>query len=360
MTDRLSVFAGNLPRGIDAVLITSDFNRRYFLRFSSSSGTLVVTRDKSYFIIDGRYFEATREAVKAVKNCEVVLQQKTYDQILRLLQKHGAKTLGLEEDHTSMGDFARLCERLSGIEVLPDGGGIGKIIACQRTVKDKSEIERIQKSQDITDETFTHLLNYIKPGFTEREIAFEIQRFMWSLGSQRPAFEPIVAAGANSSKPHAVPTENKIKDGDFIVLDFGAVFMDYCSDMTRTVGVGNISAKQREAYGVVLEAQISALEIIKPGEACMHVDKIARDLIDKSGYKGLFAHGLGHSLGLEVHEPPSFSAGSEASLKPGVVMSVEPGIYIPGEFGVRIEDLIAVTETGHLNFTRSTKELIMI
>ena len=356
MTDRLAVFKRNIPQGIGAVLITSAFNRRYFLRFSSSAGTALVTREQSYFIIDGRYFEA---AQATVKNCEVILQDKLHAQLLSLLQRHGAKTLGLEDDYASMSEFARLSEKLAGIEV-QSGGGISEIIKKQKSVKDKDEIESIQKSQDITDKTFTHILDYIKPGRTEREIAFEIQRFAWQLGSQRPAFDSIVAAGANSSKPHAVPTGNKVRDGDFIVLDFGAVVEDYCSDMTRTVGVGSVSGKQREVYGIVLDAQLAALDAIKPGESCAQVDKAARDVIDKTGYKGLLAHSVGHSLGLQVHESPSFSEQSEDVLVPGVVMSVEPGIYIPGEFGVRIEDIIAVAESGHRNFTRSPKELIVI
>lgn len=357
MTDRLAAFVQHLPSGVDAVLLNSDVNRRYYLNFASSAGTVIATKDKNYFIIDSRYHEA---AQAAVQNCEVVLQEsKLNEQIAEILRKHDVKTLAVEADRMTVLSFNKLRESLTAVEVLGDDRVSG-LIKKQREKKSQQELDSIAAAQKIADKTFSHILNFIKQGKTELDIAIEMEEFSRRNGSERPAFDFIVAAGKNSSKPHAVPSDNAVKAGDFITLDFGCTVNGYCSDMTRTVAVGHISDKQREVYELVKKAQLAALKVIKAGVFCFEVDKAARNLIDATPYKGLFGHGLGHSLGLEIHESPNFNTQCRDILPENAVMSVEPGVYIPGEFGVRIEDIVVATKTSCINLSSSDKGLILL
>lgn len=346
----------NLPEEFDAALITSAINRRYYTGFASSAGTVVVMRDKSYFIIDSRYYEA---ASATVKNAEVVLQDKLYPQIAELLEKHNAKTVGIEADTVSLTGFAAMKKALPDVTLSADPA-VSQQIEQQRQIKSEQELEYIQKAQDNTDKTFAHILNFIKAGKSETEIMLEMEFFSRKHGSEEPAFSFIVAGGKNSSMPHAVPTEYVLQSGDFLTMDFGSTVNGYRSDMTRTIAVGEVSDKQREVYNLVLTAQLESLKAIGPGKVCSDIDKVARDIIDSTQYKGLFGHTLGHSLGLEVHETPRFSTACQDITKPGHVMSVEPGVYLPGEFGVRIEDIVAITEDGYHNFTASPKELLVL
>lgn len=354
--NQIQDFCKNLPDDIDAALITSVVSRQYLLGFKSSAGTLVATKDKSFFIVDSRYFEAAQETVKG---CEVVLQDKLSEQLVKILKTCGARNIGVETESISFKRYLELKEKFKGFNIL-ESGFVSEQIAKQRSIKSCDEIASMQAAQDIADKTFTYILGYIKTGMTEIEIAIAMEDRARLLGSEKPSFDYIVAAGANSSRPHAVPSGNKVKRGDFITLDFGCTINGYCSDMTRTVAVGEVSGKQREVYELVLHAQSAALEVIKPGICCFDVDKCARDIIDATAYKGLFGHGLGHSLGLEIHEEPRFNTECKTILEPGVCMSVEPGIYLPGEFGVRIEDVVAVTKNGYHNFCKSDKKLIIL
>jgi Xaa-Pro aminopeptidase len=356
MDNKLSALAAGLPDSVDAVLLTSDINRRYYTGFPSSAGTVILTRDQAYLIIDSRYHGA---AVSAVKNAAVILQDKLFEQIAQLLEKHGVKNLGIEEQQVSLAEFEVFKEKLPAVHILHDAG-ISGLINKQRRKKTQSELDNMRKAQDLADQTFAYILGYIRPGLSEKDIALEMEFYSRRNGSEEASFSFIVASGENSAVPHAVPGDRTIRNGDFIVFDFGCVINGYHSDMTRTVGVGAVSEKQKHVYETVLRAQRAAMEVIKPGAACAAVDKAARDLIDSAGYKGLFGHGLGHSLGLEIHEPPNFNPSSDVVLEPGFVLSVEPGIYIPGEFGVRIEDVIAVTEDGFINFMASEKDLVIL
>lgn len=356
MINRMQAFSQAMPAEMDSALITSEVSRAYMLGFPSSAGTVVVTRDKHYFIIDSRYIEAAQETVKG---CEILLQGKLYGQLAEILARHKVKTVGIEADKVSLSKYLEMQEKLSDCEIL-QSGFVSAQIAKQRSVKSAEEIANIQAAQDIADKTFAHILGFIKPDVTELAIAIEMEQYARRLGSECVAFDYIVAAGANASRPHAVPSENTVKNGDFIVLDFGCTKNGYRSDMTRTVAVGNVSDKHREVYALVLKAQLAALDAIKAGVCCFDVDKAARDIIDATAYKGLFGHGLGHSLGLEVHEEPRFNTECKTVLESGICMSVEPGVYIAGELGVRIEDIIAVTETGYHNFCKSDKNLIVL
>ena len=218
----------------------------------------------------------------------------------------------------------------------------------------------VSARQKIADQGFLHILNFIEAGKTELQVAIELEEYCRRQGSSCPSFSSIIASGKNSSMPHAVPTEKEIATGDFVTMDFGCTVDGYASDMTRTVAVGAVNPRQRELYETVLAAQLASVKAIKAGVACKAVDKAARDIIDASEFKGMFGHGLGHSLGLEVHEEPRCNTISKDKLLAGMVTSVEPGIYSPGQYGVRIEDIVVVTKTGCENLCTSPKELIIL
>ncbi|MCL2579823.1 MAG: aminopeptidase P family protein [Oscillospiraceae bacterium] len=351
---RLDSLVRRLPEQADAALITGEFARRYLTGLASSAGTLMVTRTGCGMIIDARYFEL---AEKTLKGCEIILQDQLYEQIGQFLKSKNAKSMALDSAGCTLKARNIYREKLGGVTLLEDDK-LSDILAGMRQCKDEGELASIRAAQGIAERTFDHLCGFVKPGITEREAALEIEIFGRSHGADSVSFSPIVAVGDSSSMPHAVPGDKKIRTGDMVLFDFGFKVGGYCSDMTRTVAVGKAGEKARDVYGTVLRAQEAALAMIKPGAHCKEVDAAARLLIDASPYAGLFGHGLGHSLGLEIHESPAFNKISEATLKPGMVMTVEPGIYLPGEFGVRIEDMVAVTEDGYINLTSSPKVLI--
>jgi len=356
MHQRLEQLRAALPEELDGALITSEVNRRYYLGFPSTAGTLLVTRKQAYFLVDSRYVEGARSTIRG---CRVILQKKLCEQLLELLGECGVRRLALESEAVTLRQHKTLCEKLENVE-LDTGDALSDAIAGQRQIKDAGELDLIARAQDIADKTLAHILGYIRPGRTEREIALEMEFYSRSQGSEGEAFPFIILAGANTSRPHAPPSDYAVQSGDFVLMDFGCRVGGYCSDMTRTVAVGSPGKKQRRAYQTVLEAQRAALEQIRPGARCAQVDQCAREFIDATGFAGRFTHSLGHSLGLEIHETPTFSPGCETVLEPGFVLSVEPGIYLLGEFGVRIEDLVAVTDTGAHNLTASPKELICL
>lgn len=345
-----------LPEDVGAALIISPVNRRYYTKFPSSAGTLIVMREQACLIIDSRYFEAARASIR---DCEVILQDKLYAQIGELLQKHHIKTAAVEGDSTSLNTFSTWKEKLPQVTLLGDSRLSG-IINKQRRIKDAEEISLIQQAQDLADKTFMHILDFIRPGKTEREIALEMEFYSRLNGSEEAAFAFIVVSGKNSSLPHGVPSDKSVEPGDLITMDFGATVKGYRSDMTRTVAVGQVSGEQREVYETVLKAQLAALDAIKAGVVGCDIDKIARDIIADAGHNEHFGHGLGHSLGLDVHEDPRFAPSDSSVIEAGTCMSVEPGIYIPGKFGVRIEDIVVVQDRGHANFCHSPKELICL
>ena len=354
--NRLETLMGALPEDVDAALITTGLNRRYYTGFASSAGTVLATRKGAWFFIDSRYYEAAK---RVVKSCEVVLQEKLYQQVSDMLTGQGVRTLALEGEGVTLRGFSLWKEKLPGAELREDNI-LSDAINRQRSIKTSRELASIQEAQRISDATFTHILNYIKAGRTERDIALEMEFYSRKNGSEGAAFPFIVVSGVNSSLPHGVPSDKPVEDGDFITMDFGSIVDGYASDMTRTVAMGRVSDRQRRMYALVLQAQLTALEAIRAGAVCREVDARARDLIDASEFKGSFGHGLGHSLGLDVHEDPRFSTADETVLEAGMVMSVEPGSYLEGEFGVRIEDIVAVQGDGYHNFCASPKELLIL
>lgn len=345
----------NLSRG-EALLITSAANRFYFTGFQSSAGSVFITADSAELLIDFRYVE---KAKSVVDSCTVTLSNRTDDEIKERCEKHGIKTLFVETHSMSINSRTSLCEILLGVEV-STCDKFDKLIEELRSVKSAGELELIKQSQKLTDDTFTYILGNIQAGRTERDVMLDMEFYMRRLGSEGVSFDFIVVSGKNSSLPHGVPTDKKIEKGDFITMDFGAAIGGYRADMTRTVAVGNVSDEQKRVYSTVLKAQTAAINAVRAGLVCRDVDKTARDIIYGAGYEGCFGHGLGHSVGVEIHENPCFNTRCETVLKAGTVMTVEPGIYLENRFGVRIEDMVYVTDDGCINITKSPKELICL
>lgn len=251
--------------------------------------------------------------------------------------------------------FEKAFQKAGAQAVLDDT--LDKAVREQRMIKSPEEVKKIEASQEITDAAFQHILPCIKEGVTERELALEIEFFMRRQGAEDVAFSLIVAAGKNGSQCHAVPSDNQVRQGDFITMDTGALLDGYHSDMTRTVALGKVSDEQRAVYEKVLEAHLAVFDAVKPGVLCCDVDKVARDIIEKD-YPGTFGHGLGHGVGFDIHEWPRFSKLDKTPCAEGMVITNEPGIYLPAKFGVRIEDMLLVTADGCRSLTKSPKELI--
>lgn len=338
----------------EAILIGSDINRRYISGFTGSSGMVLITQDESYLLTDFRY---RTQAPQQAAGFQIVEHgANPINDVRELLAKHGIKQLAFEQDHVVYSQYSAWAEALPGIELQPSGALVEKL----RMIKDAAELKVMQEAADLADKTFSHILNIIKPGIRESDIALEMEVFMRSHGATSSSFDTIVASGERSALPHGVASDRLVGQDEFVKLDFGAYYQGYCSDLTRTVVVGTPTEKHREIYSIVLEAQLHALEHIKPGISGREADALARDVIAKYGYGDLFGHGTGHGLGMEIHESPRLSKLSDTILTPGMTVTVEPGIYIPGFGGVRIEDDIVITETGIKILTSSPKELIIL
>ncbi len=346
----------NLLNEDSCALISSNVNRFYLCEFPSSAGNIIITKNSATLLIDFRYFE---KAKKTVKNMDVLLLTSLYKNIKSVLDNKKIKNIYIETEHITLETLNRLEKGLEEFCILKDSTLSQKLNEL-RQIKTPKEIEFIKKAQAITDKAFSHILNFIKVGKTEKEIALELEFFMRKNGSPGVAFDTIVVSGKNSSLPHGVPTDKPLEKGDFLTMDFGAVYEGYCSDMTRTVALDYVTDQQHEIYDIVLQSQLEALKNIKPNIRCKEIDKIARDIIANKGYGDFFGHGLGHSVGIEIHENPSFNTKDERPLKKGMVITVEPGIYLPDKFGVRIEDMVVITDEGFENITESDKNLIII
>lgn len=338
---------------LDAVLITDIYNMRYIAGYRGE-GMLLYTGYNKYVLTDSRYTEQVE------KECEgyecVDIADNGYGKTLSKLISGDVKRLGFENNSISYKAYEELKKCLADVSFIELGESIDEL----RIIKDDEEIENLRTAEGIGDAAFTHILKYLKPGISEKDVALELEYFMKKNGAEGLSFDTIAASGKNSSMPHAIPTDKALENGEFITMDFGCVYQGYCSDMTRTVGIGRISSMQESVYDIVLKAQLEAIKAIKPGILCSEIDRIARNIIRDAGYGNCFGHGLGHSVGLFIHENPRFSPKCNTVLEPGMVITVEPGIYLPGQFGVRIEDLIVVTENGCMNLTASDKKLIIV
>ena len=352
MFSRIKKIQNMLENGT-AALIMSPANRFYLTGFRSSAGYVVITPEKAVFLTDFRYFEKAKSVVKA---CETVMLTSLSNQVKPMLGR--TEKLYIETDFVSVSQFSELGNTL-GVKI-SDDKKLSQLLGGMRSVKTIDEIDSIKAAQKITDDAFKYILPRITVGRTEREIMLDMEFFMRKNGSEGVAFDTITVSGKNSSLPHGVPTDKKIEKGDFITMDFGAVVNGYRSDMTRTVAVGNVSEEQRKVYNTVLKAQTAAIKVAHAGAVCKEVDKVARDIIAAVGFEGCFGHGLGHSVGLDIHENPCFNTRDETTLEKGMVITVEPGIYLENKFGVRIEDMIIITENGNEDITQSPKELIVL
>lgn len=338
-----------------AALIFTPVHRQYLSGFASSLGFLLISKDDSCLFVDGRYILAAKQSVK---NCRVELFTKLSDSLNGFIHKNGIKTVFCEDTITvaRLGDFRKM---LIGVDVIADCG-LREHIEKLRTLKTDFEVECIVKAQRIAEKAFEDVLNFIKAGVTERDIAAELEYRMKKYGSAMPSFDTVAVAGLKSAMPHGVPDGNVVKNGDFITMDFGATYNGYHSDMTRTVAVGFATDKMQLVYDTVLKAQLAAENSVKAGAKCCDVDKAARDVIEDAGFGDYFTHSTGHGVGLEIHESPTVSTRSETILESGMIISDEPGIYIENEFGVRIEDMLLVTENGAKNLTVCEKSLIIL
>ena len=346
-----------MPDGTDAALITSDVNRRYFTGMKSSAGIVVILRDEAYLIIDFRYIE---KAEKTVKNCTVIKQSDNLSkQLSDIFKEHGVKTVAVESMDMTVSRLNIMKRSLTEFKFI-DNDDLSRTVYDMRTVKFPDEIEKIAKAQRIAEEAFDKILKFIEPGKTEREISLMLDSYMLQGGAEELSFETIVLTGENTSMPHGVPGNTKIKNGDFVLMDFGAVVDGYHSDMTRTVCVGQPSEKMIKIYNKVLEAQQAAISFVKAGITGEELDNAAREIISSAGWGEYFGHALGHGVGMEIHEYPTVSVRSKTALEENMVVTVEPGIYLPGEFGVRIEDFVVVTEKSCVNLTKCPKNMIIL
>ena len=340
---------------VDGLLLTSRYSRHYGAQFDIAEGVAIVTKAGCRYFTDSRYIESAENGIRGFEVLEMNRQNNYIKRINDAIADFGITTLGFEEIYLTVAEYNQYAAELQA-KLVP----FNKQIASFRDVKEEWELELMRKAQGITDKAFSEVVTRIKPGMTELELQAELIYCLYKNGATGLAFDPIVVSGPNTSLPHGVACERVIREGDFITMDFGASYMGYCSDMTRTVAVGFATEEMKKIYNTVLEAQLAALAISKAGVPGKEIDGAARKVITDAGYGEYFGHGYGHSLGLEIHESPSPNARNEAAMPAYSVASAEPGIYLPGKFGVRIEDTCVFLEDGIEILTASPKNLIII
>ena len=336
------------------MLITGDSNRRYASGFRSTAGKVLVTKSEAWFFVDSRYIEA---AEKQIENSEVLQVDRRSDYISKINEKmneRGLKRLGFEDQVMTFADYNWFSERLDP-ELIP----MQKLMTDLRSVKSPEELDIMKTAQGIAEKAFEQVLGLISTDITETELALELTHRMMLLGAEGCSFEPIIVSGEHSSIPHGEAENVKLKKG-FLIMDFGAKYKGYCSDTTRTLCVGKPTDEMRRVYDTVLEAQLAGIHAAKAGVTGEAIDKAARDIINKNGYEGTFGHAFGHSLGMDIHENPNAAPGVQDIIPKGAVISAEPGIYLKGKFGVRIEDVLYITENGSENITNLRKDLIIL
>ncbi|MFC0561630.1 M24 family metallopeptidase [Halalkalibacter alkalisediminis] len=339
---------------IDGLLVTSSYNRQYTTNFTGTAGVALISEQKAIFITDFRYVEQAKEQAQGF---EIVQHTgPIYLEVANQVAKLGLKKLGFEQSHLTYEAYQIYEKHIETASLIP----VSDLVEGIRLIKDEKEIKMIQDAADIADAAFEHILTFIRPGITELAVSNELEFFMRNQGAASSSFDIIVASGYRSALPHGVASEKVIEKGELVTLDFGAYLKGYCSDITRTVAVGNVSEELKAIYNTVLEAQLLGMKGIKPGLTGKQADALTRDYITEKGYGDYFGHSTGHGLGMEVHEGPSLSMKSETILEPGMVVTVEPGIYISGVGGTRIEDDTLITKDGNKSFTHSTKQLLII
>ncbi len=339
-------------RELDSLLVSDLVNVRWLTGFTGTNGAAVVTRDARLFLTDFRYTEQAEAQVDPAFERLPAGRDLVGD-----LAGHLTGRAGFDDAHMSVKTHATFSDKVpDGVELVAAGGAVEEL----REVKDDEELTRIGAAQELASAALERILERGLVGRTERAVALELEQEMRQAGATGPSFASIVAAGPHGALPHAVPRDVEIPAGQLVVLDWGALLDGYCSDCTRTVATGPLEQEAQDVYELVKRAQQTGLEAVRAGASCKAVDAAAREVIADAGFGDEFGHSLGHGVGLEVHEGPTLSMRSESELKAGNVVSVEPGVYVPGRFGVRIEDLVAATDTGADVFTRLTKELVTV
>jgi len=364
MTDgRLSALRALLDeRDLDAILISRSANKRYYSGFrlgdaegptSGFAGTLLLTRDANLILADSRY---TQQAAGEAPDWEVIATAgPMQDEIPPLLLRHEIQALGMEAAVVTHADWAALAEAAPGVEL----HAIDDELVPMRILKTADEVDAIRRACSLTDDCFAHLVDFTRPGMTEREVALELERYVRMNGAEGLAFEPIVLAGARAAMPHGRPSEAVIERGNVLLIDFGCIVEGYRSDMTRTLFVGDVSGDIRRYHDAVREAQQAAIDAVSVGVNGQELDGIARGRIEAEGVEA-YAHGLGHGIGLETHEPPRLRKSEAYTLEVGMVFSIEPGIYLPGNTGIRIEDIVALEESGARLLTTAPRVPLVI
>ena len=351
----LEKYLSLLDGEVDGLLLTSRYSRHYGAEFDIAEGIAIVTKRGCRYFTDSRYIESAENNIRGFEVLGVDRLNGYYKLLNEAIADFGVTKLGYEENYLTVAELMGFEKHLNA-KLTPYNAHISGF----RGAKEDWELERMRKAQEITDKAFAEVITRIKPGMTELELQAELIYCMYKNGGTGLAFDPIVVSGPNTSLPHGVAGERVIQAGDFITMDFGASYMGYCSDMTRTVAVGYATEEMEKVYHTVLKAQQAAIAATKAGVPGKDIDAVARNIITEAGYGDCFGHGYGHSLGLEIHESPSPSASNTQPMPVGAVCSAEPGIYLPGKFGVRIEDVTILTEDGCEDITKSPKNLLIL
>ena len=356
--DHFAKIAARLEgQGLDAVLLTEEANRFYASGFHSTGtdGIALVTRRGNYYFTDARYTEAAERRIRDAQIREVGRGRGYAVLIQEVMKAEGIARLGFDDGAMTVRDYERY-QRALPCQLVPASAWLEEL----RAAKDPEELETMIAAQRIAERALTEVYNAIRPGVTEKELAARIQYWMLHYGAEDKSFDPIVVSGANGSLPHGVPSEKEIRSGEFVTIDMGCVYHGYCSDMTRTVAVGSVTEEMRQIYDTVLRAQKAGIAAARAGATGRAVDGAARDIIEKAGYGPCFGHSFGHGVGVEIHEGPNATPSNDKPLPAGAVISAEPGIYLPGKLGVRIEDVLYLTEDGCRNLTQASKELLIL
>lgn len=354
-TEKISKIA--LEKNADAVILLNESNMHYACGFSPSEGVVIITKDnEAYHLVDSRYTE-TAINYSAESGMNVIeITENFVSEAERIVKKHNINSMLFENETISLSNFKLFSERLNNVEFIELGNELMKL----RNIKDIEEIKFIKTANNIAEKAFTELLNEVKPGKTEKELAALFDYLMAKNGSDGISFDTILLTGVHTSMPHGVPDERKVQEGDFVLFDFGATYKGYHSDMTRTVAVHHATDEMTECYNLVLKAQLAGIKALNDGIPCADVYKAAYDVLAQKDMAKYFRHSLGHCVGLEIHEGINASPGSKDIYEVGIVTSIEPGIYIPDKFGIRIEDLLYISPRGRENLSKITKELIIL
>ena len=351
----LEKYKALLNENVDGLLLTSRYSRHYGAEFDIAEGVAVIGRNGCRYFTDSRYIEAAQNGIRGFEVLEMNRANPFSKLINEACRDFGISVLGYEEDYLTVAEFMAYKQKLEA-KLVPMSESINQL----RQIKEEYELERMRKAQQITDLAFEEVLKRIRGGMTEKELAAELIYCLLKNGGEGLSFEPIVIFGPNTSLPHGVPGDRKLQEGDFITMDFGVIYQGYCSDMTRTVAFGYATEEMRRVYDTVLQAQLAGIAATRAGVTGAQVDAAARKVIEEAGYGPYFCHSYGHSIGMECHEMPACSPASKAVMAENMVSSAEPGIYIPGKFGVRIEDVVVFKDDGCEILTRSPKNLIII